>query len=294
MISGTPKVNPKVIDSVAELVFQNKPYLNEVFPACKNPAEIAGILRSSQSSWSVLVTDLPVALFNLQTSGQEGTITALSLLGENNVQNVIPLLLKDLGERKIRTVRSEVPEEQLDSLVNLGFQSNGAQLRFSGPIIETTFMPILPLTNPAQKDLPALAKLLHESYKKSPEPNRFGDQLATEKYLQDTMSGMRGDFLADASFISSTPARWEVVSACLITSSSPGMATVSEIFTHPLYRARGLATLEIQSVMNGLTKRGIRTLSICIPENHDVMRRLLAKLGMKQDRRTVRVSKQIT
>jgi GNAT superfamily N-acetyltransferase len=239
------------------------------------------------------VTGLPVALFNLQTSGQEGSITRFSLLGENNVQTIIPFLLNDLREMKIRAVRFEVPEEQSDSFVNLGFQTDGTQLGLFGQINETIFMPILPLTNPTQKDLPTLAKLLHESYTKSPEANRFRDQLAAEKYLQDTLGGMNGDFLADASFISSTPARWEVVSACLIISSSPGTATVSEVFTHPLYRARGLATVEVQSAMNRLIKHGIRTLSACIPENHDVMRRLLTKLGMKQDRRIVRVSKLI-
>lgn len=290
MISSTPKTNPKIVDSVAELVFQNKSYLSELFPDCKSPAEVTTILRTSLSSWSVLVASIPVAIFRLQTSGHEGDISGFSLLGENNFQTVIPLLLKDLGEMGIRTVKLEVPEEQSDLFVNFGFQNDGTELRFSGSISETTFMPILPLTNPTQRNLPALASLLYDSYAKSPMANRYVNQSAAEKYLQYILSGMKGSFLAEASFISTTPVRWEVVSACLITLRSTFEAVVSQIFTHPLYRARGLATQEVQSAMNCLTKHGIRTLSASIPENHEVMRRLLMKLGMRQDQRIVRVS----
>ena len=73
------------------------------------------------------------------------------------------------------------------------------------------------------------------------------------------------------------------MSACFVTIESTTVARVAEMFTHPLYRARGLATTEIASSMNKLIKRGFSKMTAWVPANDDVTRRLFGKLGFKED-----------
>jgi len=293
MITGISKANPSVLSSVAGIVFESKACLNDAFPECKNIGEIAEALRKSPRPWSVLLTDHPLALFTMHISDTEATLDKFHPLGVGSVQEVIPPLLKDLEQMKIRTLTLNAPEEFADPLTSMGFQSRGSAVRFSGPITQTTFMPILPLTNPDQKGLLPLAELMRESYAKSKEATRFADSSLCEKHLREIMTGSRGAFLAEASFISSTPGTGNVVSAALVTSAAPEEAALAELFTHPLYRARGLATTELQSGMNRLAKSGVSRLSAWVAEDHEVMRRLLSKLGLKQDRTRVQVTRTI-
>ncbi len=85
------------------------------------------------------------------------------------------------------------------------------------------------------------------------------------------------------------------MSACLVTRVSPAEANVSQLFTHPLYRARGLATTEIASAMNSLVKegKGVTRLTVWSPEANEVMKRLLDKMGFAQDRRLVEMTSRI-
>jgi len=76
-----------------------------------------------------------------------------------------------------------------------------------------------------------------------------------------------------------------VVSACFIALRSPREALVAELFTHPLYRARGLATIELATAMNRLLKRGVQTLTVRFGEKNEIAGRLFAKLGFKQERK---------
>jgi predicted GNAT family acetyltransferase len=67
------------------------------------------------------------------------------------------------------------------------------------------------------------------------------------------------------------------------------------VFTHPLYRARGLATAEISSAMNRLVNegKGVSRLTVLKPETNDVVKRLLDKMGFAQDRKLVEMSSRI-
>jgi predicted GNAT family acetyltransferase len=109
-----------------------------------------------------------------------------------------------------------------------------------------------------------------------------------ERTLRDIISGAQGTFLAESSFISK--ASDKVVSACLVTASGTGIANVVELFTHPLYRARGLATTEIAMSMNRLRKAHFSTLRVLVKEEDGVARRLFEKLGFKKDLRLVQMA----
>lgn len=293
MITNLSKAQPSVLTNISGLVFENKACLNETFPGSTSAAEISEAFKRSRHAWSVLLADRPVALFTMQTSDTTATLDRFQPLGSASLQETVPLLLHDLLQMKIRTLTLNAREEFAEPLANLGFQIIGASARFSGPVVETTFMPTLPITNPGQKDLVSLAALMRKSYAKSKQATRFADSSLCERHLQAIMTGSSGVFLPEASFISSTPGTGNVVSAAMIVSVSPEEAIVAELFTHPLYRARGLATIELQSGMNRLAKRGVRRLSAWVGEDHEVARRLLAKLGLKQDARRVQLTKAI-
>jgi predicted GNAT family acetyltransferase len=102
------------------------------------------------------------------------------------------------------------------------------------------------------------------------------------------MSGARGTYLPDASYASGAPPN--LVSACLLTADLPGEAKIDQLFTHPLYRARGLATLEIAAAMNRLTVSGVSSLNVWNREGNDVIKRLLGKMGFRQQRTVVEMS----
>ena len=71
----------------------------------------------------------------------------------------------------------------------------------------------------------------------------------------------------------------------MVTSGESGSATVAYLFTHPLYRARGLATTEIVMGMNSLMKRGVSNLNVWVVDVDLVSRRLFGKLGFSEGRK---------
>jgi len=84
-----------------------------------------------------------------------------------------------------------------------------------------------------------------------------------------------------------------IVSACFVTLNSPEEANVTQLFTHPLYRARGLATTEVATSMNKLLKRGVRTLMVWVTQNNDIAGRLFTKLGFKESHKLVEMAARI-
>jgi hypothetical protein len=86
---------------------------------------------------------------------------------------------------------------------------------------------------------------MYEAYSAS---HRYADVSASEKTLRTLMLN-NDEFLSDCSFISK--AGDKIVSACLLTGDSV-RAEVTELFTHPLHRARVLATTEVIVATNQL------------------------------------------
>jgi predicted GNAT family acetyltransferase len=121
---------------------------------------------------------------------------------------------------------------------------------------------------------------LYEAYKGSL-AKRFSSIEMAESSLRQTMQGEHGAYLADASFVSG--ALPNIVSACLITLDEANVANVTELFTHPLYRARGLATTELAAGMIWLIKNKVERLRAEIQSSDDVSRRLFGKIGLKED-----------
>lgn len=290
MITKVAKTSSQVLEQVAGFVLENPAYLKQTFPHCSSKDELVAELKKSTEQWCVLVTDRPAALFTLHFLGMNAILDGFCPANQALTEGIASALRSDVGKMKAESLMLNVPEELSEPLARTGFEKKRILIRLSGPVVETKLMPILPLSNLSEKDIPVLAKLMHESYSKSPEMD-LPSASSAEKLLRDIMAGLHGTYLADASFNSGS--LQNVVSACFVTLKSPKEANVAQLFTHPLYRARGLATTEVATSMNKLLKRGIRTLMVWVTQNNDVAARLFTKLGFKEDRQLVEMAARI-
>jgi GNAT superfamily N-acetyltransferase len=279
MIIRASKASPDVLGKTTELVVEDQAYMKEAFPECANKIELLSALRNNHEEWNILYSNRPEALFTLQFSGGNAVIEKLRSPTSIVLDMLITNLQSDLRKSKIHYIIMRVPEQTADALSTMGFERQRMIVKLAGPVIGTNFMPILPLVSPTERDLPALAKLMHESYQRSAEPAISSVSTAEER-LYRIMRGLRGAYDGEASLMSG--AIQNIVSACFIVLSSHRQARVAEVFTHPLYRARGLATTEIATAMNRLLQHGVQTLTVQLSERNDVASRLFAKLGFKQ------------
>ncbi len=290
MITLVTKTSSKVLDQVAAFVVQNTSYLQQTFPHCSNKDEVAAELRKSSEPWYALITDRPAALFTLRLFDMKAILGTFCPTSPASIEGIISTLRNDLHKMKAVSLTLNAQEELSEPLARAGAKKERILIRLSGTVVETKLLPILPLNNPSKKDIPVLAKLMQESYSKSPD-TEFQNPSSAERLLRDIMAGLCGAYLSDESFISGSPQNF--VSACFVTLKSPQEANVTQLFTHPLYRARGLATIEIATSMNKLLKRGVRTLTVWVAQNNEVPRRLFAKLGFKEDQKLVEMTVQI-
>jgi GNAT superfamily N-acetyltransferase len=232
--------------------------------------------------WQVAMdNDVPLALFRIEANGSKATISELCLEHHDAVVPVASILRKGLSETGISEISLRVSPSREQALAGIGFQRRDTCLRFSRVPEEVKMMPILPLMNATQKEVPILSQLLFDAYARA--GNGFTDVGAAERYLRNMMSGGGGRYLTNASFASG--ALTNLVSACLITEYSPGEARITQMFTHPLYRARGLTTAEIASGMRWLLGAGCRRLIVWNSEGNAVVTRLLKKMGFNEDER---------
>jgi GNAT superfamily N-acetyltransferase len=280
MITRTSKASSDILGQTAEFILENGAYMKEAFPQCSNKAELLSELRKTPEQWNILHTDRPVALFTLQVSDLDAVIDKFYSVPPISYESFVSNLRLDLKKAKIQSLTLRVPEEMVEALEKNEFEKRRFIIKFVGQVIETKLMPILPLLSPTERGIPALAKLMHESYEKGAE-ERLPAVSFAERRLRDIISGLHGVYAAEASLISGTTLN--LVSACFVTLSSPREAQVAELFTHPLYRARGLATIEVATAMNRLLKRGVQTLTVRFSENNEIARRLFAKLDFKQE-----------
>jgi hypothetical protein len=280
MIAKTSKCSKEILQHVAGFIYGDKEFQIRNFAGCTSETEIARILAVS-NVWYVQANDRPTALFKLGTFGSNATISEICFNGENTVGTICSTMREDLRKTGIGEIAIRVPQEDEGALGPIGFKRRDSYVRFSRVPSEIRMMPILPLMNITQKEIQVLSQLLFDAYSKS----AYGlpDVQSAEKQLRSVMSGGEGKYLSNASFASG--AYPNLVSACLITEQSPGEATITQMFTHPLYRARGLATTEITSGMNRLLGSGFRHLAAWNSESNTVVTRLLTKMEFKEDRR---------
>jgi GNAT superfamily N-acetyltransferase len=289
MITPVKKCPPNVLQSVARFVCQDREFMDQAFPH-SNSTEVSRALASLGDSWYVLVSDRPIALFKAEISHPIANVSTLCYDGAL-FESVIPTLREDLRRMRITDFQVDVPPGQTDSFLSKGFETHAVLVRFSRVPRETKMMPILPLMNPTEKEIPTLAKLMYEAYAKT--KSAYSDAQSTENVIRNIMSGNLGHYISGASFASGAFPKLE--SACLLTRVSPTEVNVSQVFTHPLYRARGLATTEIASAMDRLVKEGegVTKLTVWSPETNDVMKRLLTKMGFAPDKRAVEMTSKI-
>lgn len=283
MLLPLSKLSPDALDYVVKFTFANKSSMSLAFPDCEDETALGRTLKTSSERWNVLVMEHPIALFTLRTIGATAFVDSFLPESAECIDTAIPALREHLTQKKIEPVLVNVSEDLEVPLMKNGFQKYATLLRFAANAVETKLMPILPLSNLSERDLSALIILMRESYARSREKSP-SDTTDVEDILRGIFAGNRGTFLSEASFISK--ASDKLVSACLITADGKSAANVIELFTHPLYRARGLATTEIAMSMNRLRKTGYSTLRVVLKEDDAVARRLFEKLAFKQDART--------
>jgi GNAT superfamily N-acetyltransferase len=289
MITRTAKASSDIWNQAADRIIENDAYLKEAFPQCSNKAEVISELKKSPKQWNVLFTDRPAAVFTLHVSDMGAVVDDFLPSSSLLFDTLVPSLQHDLKGMKVSSLTLHILQEMGEALMKNGFEKQRTLVKLVGQVIETKLMPILPLDNPTERDIPPLATLMCESYEKSSE-SKLPSVASAEKLLRDIMHGSQGPYAAEASLIS---AAQNVVSACFITLRSPREAQVAQLFTHPLYRARGLATTEVATGMNKLVKRGVQTLTVWLGESNEIAVRLFAKLGFKQERKLLEMVSRI-
>lgn len=290
MITRATKASADVLSGVADLVLGDLTYLKENFLQSFDKEKLLAELKQSDEPWNILSIDEPAAIFRLYILDKLAVLDKFLPSPSFGYDAIIRALKQNLETTKVESLVLHAPEKMIDDLSKNGFQEPKILVRLSGPVVETNRMPILPLNNPDKRDIPVLAKLMLESYMKSLAKSSL-NTAAFENELRGIMTGARGPYVAEASLMSGTAQN--VVSACLISLASPREAEVTQLFTHPLYRARGLATTEIATSMNKLAKRGVPILTVWLDEPNEVARRLFRKLGFREDRRLVEMRTRI-
>ena len=284
MIVKASKCSEDVLQNVANLVYNHENFRNENFPLCSTPMEVGEALAVSDA-WFVLAASEILAVFRLEMDDRTARVSRMCIFDRGNIEAVVAGLRRDLHEMRIDSLTLKVKPAEAEPYIACGFARGHTFQRFSRAPAESNMMPILPLTNATQRDLPALSRLMYEAYAKT--DRGVSNVQSAEAQLRRLMSSTTGQYLSDASF--ATGAASNLVSACLLTMDSPGEAKIEQLFTHPLYRARGLATTEIAASMNYLAASGVKSLIGWNREGDEVVRRLLTKMGFRQDRTVVEV-----
>jgi hypothetical protein len=288
MLTKASKCSDNIIKGAANLIYEDKEFLTENFAFCNNPTEVSKALTASDS-WFVFGSNQPSAVFELQTLDSAAVISRIFVDPSQTSDRLTAGFLGELREMKITKVTIRARPSDAERFSSGGFDRGLTYHRFSRSPEETDMMPILPLIKATRKELPTLSRLMYDSYAKTDQS--FSDVQSAERSLRAVMSGSRGRYASDASFASG--ALPNLVSACILILESAKEARVEQLFTHPLYRARGLATTEIGAAMNSLVAAGVKSLNIWNRDGNDVVRRLLLKMGFKKDRTIIEMTSRV-
>ena len=228
MIIRVEKCSSDTLQSLTRFVCQDRELMEQESPH-STTTEVSRALGSMGNSWYVLTSERPIALFKAEISGSTANVSRLCQDDSTPLESVIAYLLEDLRRMKITKLHVSVPLNQMDLFLAKGFEKDAVLVRFSRVPVETKMMPILPLMNPTEKEIPILSQLMYEAYRKT--KDAYSDAKSTESVVRNIMSGGVGDYISSASFASG--AFPNLVSACLLTRVSPAEANVSQVFTHP-------------------------------------------------------------
>jgi len=288
MITRLAGCSSEAVETVAGFVYKDNGFLAAEFPHCSSPSEVSAVLRAGAETWYVLISTRPVALFKLDVFKSVANISKFCHNVDESIDATLTLLRDDIRKMKVIDLNATVWQKYAETFAANGYENRGVLIRLSRTPIEVKMMPILPLTNPTKNELQILANLMYESYRKI-EPEVTIE--SKEGILRRIMLEPRGTYLSDASFASGAPPN--LVSACLVTLSSSTEASVAELFTHPLYRARGLATTEIAAAMSKLIEHKIETMTALVQEQNQVAKRLFSKIGFQEAGRLAEMTARI-
>jgi len=288
MISRIEKASSEVLDEIADLVLANEHYRKESFSAYPDKRSILTALRHLSQEWTVLQTEQTLALFSLSEIQGHASVDHLCLKTPESITDFASELSNELQKAGMTDISLTTEGSLIEKLATQGFTTKSSIISFSRKVSETQFMPILPLTNPNGRDLSSLANLMYDAYAKSMLQKYASSEDAARRLREITSS--RG-YLVDCSFVSGAGGNY--VSACFARSTSDTEANISELFTHPLYRARGLATSEVMMTMNRLSKRNYSSLNVWVDESNEVACRLFSKLKFEQTNKKVTVSRNL-
>lgn len=261
----------------ATLVYSNHQYRRHFFPGCDTIEQLTKNVRNLGEEWQVISGKKIYAVFTLETSRALTRITQLCI--DTGSVNEVASEMGSLPRTTQTTIIA--PLELVTPLSKSGFESQGIEVRLSIIPRESRTMQLLPLSKPSEEGIPELSRVMYEACLAS-KLVKYPDVAAAEKSLRSLISDENSDPIQDSSFLSK--AGDKIVSACLIKGEYSG-ATVTELFTHPLYRARGLATTELIACMNSLALGKVPLLRASAGEGSDVLIRLLSKLGFAEDLR---------
>jgi len=263
------------LTQAAALVYSNRHYCQHFFPRCDTVERVKDILRTLDQEWHVIDDKTISAVFTLETLRALTKIDRLCI--NASLVKEVASELANLPRTTQTTISA--PLELISDLSKSGFESQGIEVKLSRVPHESRTMQLLPLSSPSEKDIPELSRAMYEAYLES-RWSKYPDAAATERRLRSLISEKNSDHLQDCSFMSK--AGDKIVSACLIMGDYTG-AAVSELFTHPLYRARGLATTELTACANSLALAKIPLLRVSVAAENEVLIRLLSKLGFSED-----------
>lgn len=259
----------------ATLLHSNRRYCRHFFPGRETVEQLTTCLHTLGEEWQVTGSEKICAVFTLETSRAFTRINNMCV--EASSVNEVAFAMGGLPRTNQTTIIA--PVELVTALVKSGFESRGTEARISIAPRESRPMQLLPISRPSEEDVLELSRVMYEAYLAS-KFVKYSDVAAAEKNLRSLISDMNTDPIRKKSFMSK--AGDKIVSACLITGEYSG-ATVTELFTHPLYRARGLATTELTACMNSLALSKVPLLRASVDEGNDVLIRLLFKMGFAED-----------
>ncbi|MES9535983.1 MULTISPECIES: GNAT family N-acetyltransferase [unclassified Actinomadura] len=125
-------------------------------------------------------------------------------------------------------------------------------------------------------DVPALAALMWDAYRGTPDEADVGDVQGAVREIHLTMAGEYGTFLPDGSFVADHEGR--PVGAALVTLYRE-LPLLAFLFTAPAHAGRGLGQGLVQAVMHALAADGHDTLTLAVTRRNRRARRLYDRLG---------------
>lgn len=125
-------------------------------------------------------------------------------------------------------------------------------------------------------DVPALAALMWDAYRGTPDETDVGDPEGAEREIRLTLDGEYGAFLREASFVADHEGH--PVAGALVTLYKD-LPLLAFLFVSPSHAGRGFGRGLIQAVMHTLAGQGHDTLSLAVTRRNRRARLLYDRLG---------------